>query len=90
MPCEERKMPDGSTKIVCFPGPRSKTCAIHGNPATKLCDYPVGNLGETCDEPLCDKCAFHPLVNGLPMFGNDKDYCPEHAAAAVKDVQNDR
>jgi hypothetical protein len=56
---------------------------VCGAKSTKLCDYVIDNDGHTCDARLCDRHAFHPLANGVPIFGEDKDYCPEHAAGAI-------
>lgn len=56
-------------------------------PSTKLCDYPEGAAkvamlpdrglyppSQTCDTPLCGKCAVRK--------GKDLDWCPEHKEGA--------
>jgi hypothetical protein len=47
-----------------------------GRKASKLCDFElVGKrTGETCDAPLCDRCA--------TAITKKKDYCPAHARMA--------
>lgn len=58
--------------FACSRGRREKpkTCKC-GAPATKLCDWrhPRRKSG-TCDEPLCDACAFN--------FAPEVDFCPTH------------
>lgn len=85
--CEERVMEDGSRMILCHSGPRGKPCIVCGKPSTKLCDWVIDADGHTCDAPLCDKHGFHPLANGVPIFGEDKDYCPEHAPLAINKLE---
>lgn len=43
---------------------------------TKLCDFALTGkkAGQTCDAPLCDRCA--------TRVGPNRDYCPAHARAA--------
>lgn len=70
-------------------------CHECGQPATKLCDFPVG-AGTTCDRPMCN---YHARCQGRTHFdGTDKrgrrigwsdtrDYCSEHAAKkAIKEA----
>lgn len=39
----------------------------------KLCDFPTGTGGKTCDAGICDRCA--------TTIGPDRDYCPNHRDA---------
>lgn len=71
MTCHTIKSGRGNA-IVCTRGPRTRRCAC-GNPATKLCDFPMGN-GKTCDVPMCDACAFG--------IGPDIDVCSHHKESA--------
>jgi hypothetical protein len=48
--------------------------------------------GKTCDQPLCRRCAGHPI----PEFGKPEsaeiDYCPEHYGmykARMLDIKKD-
>jgi len=62
-------------------------CRFCGRPATKLCDYPVGEwvsphmvkeYGKrmTCDAKMCDRCATN--------LGYEMDFCPK-CMAKLKD-----
>lgn len=61
--------------IVCSRGERRKRCTC-GQPATKLCDYPVERRGKraTCDRTMCEAHA--------TKVGPDLDHCAEHAGVA--------
>ena len=74
MPCRTVSLPGGGYAIVCGGhGPRQKPCVYCGKPSSKLCDFPIeGAKGETCDRPLCERCAVH-------VEGKDEDYCHAHA-----------
>ena len=76
MACEPLKLGDGAAGIICSrnrrPGSRTR-CAFCGTMgAGFLCDWPTGKGKKTCDAKMCRGCA----VN----VGDDRDYCPEHAA----------
>jgi hypothetical protein len=73
MTCRLYKMPNGTTMICCSRGYNTKRCRVCGRPATKLCDYQLTGpkAGQTCDTPLCDRCAV--------SLGVNMDYCPVHA-----------
>jgi hypothetical protein len=45
-----------------------KCCAMSGY----LCDWPIGDEGETCEMPLCDAHA--------TQVEKNRHYCPAHAA----------
>lgn len=79
MTCTGVKLPGGQTAIVCGPRPKRKKCGC-GRWSTLLCDWKVvrPSGAGTCDAPLCDRCATHPVRNGRTDF--DKDLCPKHAA----------
>lgn len=54
-------------------------CALCGEEADCLCDFPMGK-GKTCDLPLCQK--HRKRVQGEPDEDDDPDaidYCPQHA-----------
>lgn len=69
MTCKVITTAGGGTAIICNRG--SKRCQC-GRSASKLCDYPLtgSKVGQTCDVPLCNKCA----VN----IDKNKDYCRAH------------
>ncbi len=73
--CEVQKS-DNSIRLITHSG--LPHCVVCGGRATIQCDGVVAQWGKTCDKWLCERHAFHPLVNGKPEWGN-KDYCPEHA-----------
>jgi hypothetical protein len=64
-------MPGGGTAIVCGDF-RAAPCVVCGKPSTRLCDHVIDDDGHTCDAALCEKHAFHPLVNGVPIFGRTR------------------
>ena len=70
MPCNFIDLGNGVSIVACSRG--SKRCRC-GRPRSKLCDFPLkgSKLGQTCDEPLCDRCA--------KRVGQNRDYCPAHA-----------
>jgi hypothetical protein len=50
---------------------RSRTCKFcHNRAVSKLCDFPVGPNGKTCDAPMCDRCS--------TPAAREVDYCPNH------------
>ena len=66
-------LPGGGTAHVriCGRRPKLKKCVgCREISADLLCDAPVGLFGETCDAPVCHKCATH--------VGHDRDLCPDH------------
>lgn len=54
------------TAIVCGRG--LKTCGWCNRISTKLCDFPTGAQGKTCDARMCDSHSTH--------AAKDTDYCP--------------
>ena len=63
-------------------------CEVCGNPATKLCDFPLAGskAGQTCDRKLCDDHATEVDATRLPerflemmIEGDTVDVCPAHA-----------
>lgn len=42
----------------------------------KLCDFPVGPDGKTCDRSMCNRCA--------TTIAEDVDYCPRHKGQAAQ------
>lgn len=71
MACTFIRDNSGRGMIVCGPRRPRKFCKDCGREfASKLCDFPVGPKGKTCDTPICDKCA-------TPV-GPDRYYCPKH------------
>jgi hypothetical protein len=73
--CQYVPQPGGHI-IVCREftaagGPARCDC---GSEATKLCDYPVGEAGDTCSYPLCAQCR-----RPWPEHPDDFDLCPVHA-----------
>lgn len=72
MTCTRVRLGDGATAIVCQRRLRTQpvTCAC-GVTAARLCDYPTGPRGRTCNRPVC---ALH-----ATRVGKDRDLCPEHA-----------
>ena len=77
MPCEHFKLPDGIAGIMCSRHKPQRKCAC-GKPATRLCDFVVNRLGDTCDRPVCTDHA--------TSVGPDLDHCPEHAAPRAKQL----
>lgn len=71
MPCKTLNIPGGFA-IVCSRG-RTPKCRTCGHPGLLLCDYRLPS-GQTCDAPLCHRCAVSPKPN--------VDYCPEHRGKA--------
>jgi hypothetical protein len=66
---------------ICDRGRRRQRCSTPGcgNPASKLCDYPVKAIGrKTCDAAICARCA--------KKVGPDRDYCVAHSKAASPPV----
>lgn len=77
MTCHGVKLPGGGSAIICT-GRRPRKCKC-GTTATLLCDWKVKTKRSgTCDQPICERCATHPTMNGRTDF--DKDLCPAHAA----------
>lgn len=62
------------TVFLCGDGVGYELVCECGRWADKLCDYPLGR-GETCDAPLCGKCAVSPFD-----VGGDIHFCRVHAA----------
>lgn len=78
MICETVKIGD-TIGIICSRRQPRRRCSAktHGIQcrrwADKLCDYPIGHDGKTCDKPLCS----HHAVRA----GEDRDHCPHHPKA---------
>ena len=73
MHCEVIKNREGQPiGIICGHRQRSRTLCKFCNRdfVRKLCDFPTGAGGKTCDAGMCDRCA--------TSIGPDKDYCPTH------------
>lgn len=64
-PCHTDERQDA---ILC--GSFGPPCFHCGGVSEALCDFPLGDVGRTCDRPLCLECA--------PMVGADKNYCHAH------------
>jgi hypothetical protein len=84
MSCEIIRDKDGTIEmIVCQRGCRiaNAKCQVPGcvNPHAALCDFPLTGaaLGKTCDLKLC-------RAHAAKQPGNDRDFCPVHAAVAEK------
>jgi hypothetical protein len=74
MHCEVLKDNEGRPiAVVCgLRRARRRMCRFCNHDfVRKLCDFPVGPRGETCDRGMCDKCA--------TSAGRDRDHCPDHA-----------
>lgn len=68
--------PNGAfTAFICSPAyARRRPCRFcRTGFVTKLCDFPVGPRGKTCDAGMCDTCATN--------VGPDRDHCPRHKHA---------
>lgn len=75
MPCQTVRMPGGGAAIVCSRTKPKRRCGC-GKPATRECDWIVGQKtftgpARTCDAPLCASCTHEPAP--------EKDLCPVHA-----------
>jgi len=86
MPCDVRRLPDGSVAICCSRGawPKHQACYVCGGRSEFLCDWPVARshmMGEvqdarmeirpgTCDKRMCRRCANE--------VGPDRHYCNAH------------
>jgi hypothetical protein len=70
MTCEVIQTERGQVMILCNHARRQtcKFCRIQ--PVSRLCDFPVGKHGKTCDAGMCSKCA--------TSIGPEIDYCPNH------------
>ena len=67
---------------ICDRGRRRRSCSTPGcgNPASKLCDYPVKAVGrKTCDAAICTRCA--------KKVGSDRDYCRAHSQVPAQDLR---
>jgi hypothetical protein len=74
------RSPDGKTvAFIRTSGQRMKPCKYCGAPGEKLCDYPLRGpkAGQTCDAPMCAKCAYHVPPNS--------DYCRLHRKMLTPD-----
>jgi len=85
MPCRPIEVDGEVVGIVCGRGRPRRLCKC-GRNSTKLCDYPLRGrrAGQTCDRPLCEKCATKvgTHVDGAHK-GDTLDYCRAHAAMTV-------
>jgi hypothetical protein len=85
MPCDVRRLPDGSVAICCSRGawPKHQACYVCGARSEFLCDWPVTrraigvgpkeypNITDgTCDKRMCRRCANE--------VGPDRHYCNAH------------
>lgn len=79
MTCRFIELAPGSHLVICSRGVHVRRCRTCGAPSTKLCDFPLRGekAGQTCDVPLCDRCAVSQGVN--------RDYCPPHARLVEKE-----
>jgi hypothetical protein len=59
----------GVVHINCGRKPRQR-CHFCNRWSEKLCDFPTGKNGKTCDARMCSRCA--------SSVGPDLDYCPRH------------
>ncbi len=74
MPCIPFDDGKGARGFICTRGARrAAPCFYCRNPHERLCDHPVGALGETCDRKLCRIHAHR--------VGKDADRCPDHVEA---------
>lgn len=48
---------------------------------TRLCDYPVGGVKETCDVPMCDFCTY--------KAGRNRDLCKDHRPSGQTNPRRD-
>lgn len=68
--CEQIKLPDGNTVMICGGRSRRQFCAC-GREAVFLCDWKVsGRKSGTCDKPICGHHA--------QTVGAGKHLCQEH------------
>lgn len=61
-------------------------CAGCGWPVdgTRRCDYQSEPGAPPCDAPLCRNCGIaNPIREGFVDHPGRRDYCPEHAKAAL-------
>jgi hypothetical protein len=71
MVCEIIKDENGHIMTICCSRSRVETCKFcRIQPVSRLCDFPVGPRGKTCDAGMCDKCA--------TRVAHEVDYCPSH------------
>lgn len=61
-----------------------RPCVMCGAGHSKLCDFKLrgAKVGQTCDRPLCTKCA---IPGGKTEDGQKIDYCPAHAEMIGKE-----
>ena len=72
MPCEVENV-EGNSFIICHRGAKGgsgQKCAYCHRASTRLCDYPVGGVKETCDVPMCGFCTH--------KAGRNRDLCRTH------------
>jgi hypothetical protein len=79
MPCGWYKLADGTVVHINTSRRDSlpKKCVHCHGFASKLCDHKVADKdagwpSDTCDAPICERCALH-----IP--GKNLDYCKHHA-----------
>lgn len=69
------------TAHICTRGAKAKVCKFCSKRfVEKLCDFPTGAHGKTCDAGMCGKCA--------TSVGPDLDYCPSHKHETAPPQQN--
>jgi hypothetical protein len=61
---------NGITMHICTRGTKRQRCHFCNRWSEKLCDFPTGKNGKTCDARMCSRCA--------SSVGPDLDYCPRH------------
>jgi hypothetical protein len=61
---------DGRGPAVFLCGALGPPCFHCGGVSDSLCDFPLGDVGRTCDRALCLECA--------PTVGADRNYCHDH------------
>lgn len=65
---------EGNSFYVCARGLKSggsgQKCRYCHRSSTRLCDYPVGGVKETCDVPMCGFCTHN--------AGRNRDLCQTH------------
>ena len=64
---------DGLSAHICVRGRPARRCTFCNTGwVDKLCDFPVGPSGKTCDKGMCHRCA--------TAIAPEVDYCPNHKA----------
>jgi hypothetical protein len=61
---------DSKSRDAILCGALGQPCFHCGGVSEALCDFPLGDVGRTCDRALCLECA--------PTVDADKNYCRDH------------